>query len=216
MLQKACTCYVFKEQYVTTSVHCYLMKQERQALPSCTSQKWYGAQVNMWCCIMDGFDREIVATIQHVQSQVNSFIKMFLQAGKNIRNPDVLNIWLVIHEGAGVDLQTRNRPMCNKVATILLDDNIRAKWDIILHQRGRGWQRISYTHLAYDPLHFPLLLPNGKLGWHVAVCYQGDATSHKTIVIHNISLSHTDSTSRPMRTHCCFALQADFCVRFPN
>jgi hypothetical protein len=24
------------------------------------------AQVNMWCCIMDGFDREIVATIQHV------------------------------------------------------------------------------------------------------------------------------------------------------
>jgi S-adenosylmethionine synthetase len=53
---------------------------------------------------MDGFVREIVATIQHVQSQVNSFIKMFLQAGKYIRNPDVLNIRLVIHEGTRVDL----------------------------------------------------------------------------------------------------------------
>ena len=83
---------------------------------------------------MDGFDREIVATIQHVLSQVNSFIKMFLQAGKYIRNPDVFDIRLVIHEGVGVDLQTHNHPTCNKVATILRDDNIRAKRDIILHQ----------------------------------------------------------------------------------
>jgi hypothetical protein len=117
------------------------------------------AQVNMWCCIMDGFDREIVATIQHVQSQVNLFIKMFLQARKYIWNPDVLNIRLVIHEGARVDLWTRNYPTCNKVATILPNDNIRAKWDIILHQQCRGWQWISHMHLAYDPLHLPLLLP---------------------------------------------------------
>lgn len=87
---------------------------------------------------MDGFNSEIVATIQHVQSQVNSFIKMFLQAGKYIRNPDVLNNRLVIHEGLGVDLRKCNQPTCNRVATILLDDNIRAKRDIILHQRGRG------------------------------------------------------------------------------
>jgi hypothetical protein len=52
------------------------------------------------------------------------------------------------------------------VATILLDDNNKGQRRIILHQRGRGWQRISYMHLAYDPLHFSLLLPNGDLGWH--------------------------------------------------
>ena len=99
MLQKACTCYVFKEQYFTKQVHCYLMKQEHQALPSCMFSIVIWKHKSIY-----GFDREIVAKIQHVQSQVNSFIKMFLQAGKYIRNPDVLNIRLVIHEDARVDL----------------------------------------------------------------------------------------------------------------
>jgi hypothetical protein len=53
---------------------------------------------------MDGMNRETVATIQCVLSQVNSFTKMFLQTGKFIRNLEVLNIRLVIHEGLGVDL----------------------------------------------------------------------------------------------------------------
>jgi hypothetical protein len=58
---------------------------------------------------------------------------MFLQAGKYIRNPNVLNIRLVIHEGLGIDLRKRNHPTRNKVATISLDDNIGAKHNI-LHQ----------------------------------------------------------------------------------
>jgi hypothetical protein len=36
------------------------------------------AQVNTQCCIMDGLNREIVATIQHALSQVNPFVEMFL------------------------------------------------------------------------------------------------------------------------------------------
>jgi hypothetical protein len=52
------------------------------------------AQINVMCCIKDGLDKEIVATIQRALSQVNSFIKMFLQADKFIRNPEVLKIQL--------------------------------------------------------------------------------------------------------------------------
>ena len=69
-----------------------------------------------------------------------------------------------------------NSPVCNEVAAILLDDNMRAERDIILHQL----QRISDTLLSCDPLHFRVLFPHGGLGWHLAVRYQSDATSHNS------------------------------------
>jgi len=69
-----------------------------------------------------------------------------------------------------------NSPVYNKVAAILLDDNMRAEQDIILHQL----QRISDKHPACYPLHFRLLLPHGGLGWHLALRYQSDAKSHNT------------------------------------
>lgn len=85
---------------------------------------------------------------------------------------------MATHEALGVDLGTYIRPTCNEGANILFD-NTGAEWDIILHQRG-GLQWISNRQLAYDPLHFPLLLPHGELGWHAAVWYQGDTASHDT------------------------------------
>jgi hypothetical protein len=69
-------------------------------------------------------------------------------------------------------------PACQEVAAILLEDNMRAERDITLHQRGVGLQRINDTLPVCDPLHFSLLFPHGERGWHLAVQYQGDATSH--------------------------------------
>lgn len=31
--------------------------------------------------------------------------------------------------------------------------------------RGGGLQRISESHPAYDPLHYPIILPCGEQGW---------------------------------------------------
>jgi hypothetical protein len=60
------------------------------------------AQVSTQCSIMDGLDREIVATIQCVLSQMNPFVEMFLQAGEFIRNQELLNVQLAILEAQGV------------------------------------------------------------------------------------------------------------------
>ena len=83
---------------------------------------------------------------------------------------------MAIREAPGVDLWTRNLPGSKEVAAILPDDNVGAKWDIILHRRIRGLERISDRPPAYDPLHFRLLFPHGDLGWYLAVLYQSDAT----------------------------------------
>jgi hypothetical protein len=58
-------------------------------------------QVNMRCCVMDGLDKEIVATVQHVLSQVTSFVEMSLQAGEFIRSQELLNVQFATHEVLG-------------------------------------------------------------------------------------------------------------------
>ena len=82
------------------------------------------AQVNMRCCIMDDLDRKIVATVQCVVSKLNSFVGMLMGGGEFIRNQEVLNVRLAIHEAPGVDWRTNNSPTCNEVAAILLYNNM--------------------------------------------------------------------------------------------
>ena len=60
-------------------------------------------------------------------------------------------------------------------------------------------------------LHFPLLFPRGELSWHLAVRYQGGATSHNNKRISCRNLPHTDSGSSPVGIHCSIGLQV--CVR---
>jgi len=55
------------------------------------------AQVNKRRCIMDGLDREIVATFRRVLRQEN-FVGMFLRAGEFI-NQEVLNVRLASQAG---------------------------------------------------------------------------------------------------------------------
>jgi len=111
----------------------------------------------MRCCIMDGLDGEILAKIQRFPSQTISYVEMFLQADEFVRNQEILNVRLKIHKAPGVYLRTHNRPTCDEVTVILLDDTTGAERIIILHQRIRGLQRISDTHPAYDQLHFTFI-----------------------------------------------------------
>jgi hypothetical protein len=94
------------------------------------------ARVNLRCWIMDGLNREIMVTTQPAVSQVNSFVEIFLRACELTRNQEVLNGLLASHEAPVVYLRKQNRPTCNEVAVILLDNNMRAKRDIISHQWG--------------------------------------------------------------------------------
>jgi hypothetical protein len=57
-----------------------------------------------------------------------------------------------------------------------LDENMGTERDVILHQRVGELEQIRDSNLA--SLRFPLLFSHGELGWHLAVRYQGDATSH--------------------------------------
>jgi hypothetical protein len=77
----------------------------------------------MRCSIVDGFDGEIVTTIQRVLSQMNSLVKTFMTAGEFIRNQEVFTVRLAAYENSRVDLRTHYQRPCNEVAAILLDDS---------------------------------------------------------------------------------------------
>jgi hypothetical protein len=95
---------------------------------------------------MNGSDKEIMATIQCVLSQANKFVKIFLRSGELIRNQEVINARLAIHEFPEVHLRTHIRQTCKESAAISLE-NVRDERDIILHQLGGGLQRTATRSL---------------------------------------------------------------------
>ena len=72
-------------QVLVTSANLYVFDSDREA------------QVNKRCMLQ----AEIVATVQHLVHQIISFVKMFLRAGEYIRNHEVTNELLAIHESLG-------------------------------------------------------------------------------------------------------------------
>ena len=112
-------------------------------------------RVYMRCCIMDGFDGEIVETIQRVLNQVNLFVEIFLRAGEFIGNQDVLTVRLANYETLRVDLRKNYHPPCKEVAAILLGYSMGAERNIILHQKGGRLQQVNERQPAYSTVHFP-------------------------------------------------------------
>jgi hypothetical protein len=96
-------------------------------------------QINMQCCIMAGWDKEIVATIQRVLNQGKPFVKMFLGAGEFLRKQEVVT------KPWGSICEPTIAQSCKDLAPILLDDNMGAERNIILHQRGGVLQGIRDT-----------------------------------------------------------------------
>ena len=70
---------------------------------------------------MDILDWEIIVTIQRVLSQVNSFNEIFLRAGEFVRNQELLNFRLPIHEAPRVEKLVSHlhlRFVCSRIVGI--------------------------------------------------------------------------------------------------
>ena len=102
-----------------------------------------------------------MAKIRRVLSQVKSFVEMFLLDGEFVRNQEVFT---KPRESVCEPIIAQS---CEDMAAILLDDNMGAERDIILHQRYRGIERINDKHRAFHPLRFALLFPHGGLDRHL-------------------------------------------------
>jgi hypothetical protein len=89
-------------------------------------------QVNMQRYVKDGLNWEIAVTIHCVLNLVNSFVEMFLRAGKFIGNQEDLNVRL------GID-----SPRLTKWLPFYVEDNKGPERDNILHQGVGVLQQIK-------------------------------------------------------------------------
>jgi hypothetical protein len=96
-------------------------------------------------------------------NSINPFAIRFRQIGTE-RCPDKS---YVIKEKIGDDRRRYNAPTAAEVAILMPGDGSNETHfrDIIISTIGRGLQRINEMNPSYDPLHYPLLFPNGDFGW---------------------------------------------------
>lgn len=85
---------------------------------------------------------------------------------------------LVIRADTGdVDQWRYNLPTAaGEVAALLPGEPVAGPRDIVIQTTDGQLQRISESNAAYEPLHFPLMVPAGDAGWHLGIKHVTPAT----------------------------------------
>ncbi|XP_049346841.1 uncharacterized protein LOC125811408 [Solanum verrucosum] len=82
------------------------------------------------------------------------------------------NIVIRIAANASLDQRVYYKPSVDQVAAIWVDGNnpnILFERDIVVHEHSGNKHRVKHYYGCYDPLQYPLILPNGKGDWHQGI-----------------------------------------------
>ncbi|KAH0767034.1 hypothetical protein KY290_002952 [Solanum tuberosum] len=127
---------------------------------------------------------EVMEKIRKIMEQ-NPYAEFFTQLK---HHSSFQNIEIRIAANASLDQRVYNKPSVDQVAAIWVDGNnpnIPFERDIVVHEHSGSKHRVKHYYGCYDPLQYPLILPNGEGGWH-----QGIVKSRNP----NISIT-TDATT---------------------
>lgn len=134
--------------------------------------------------------RELLVKIQRILDQYNPFVQVFRQIGQL---QDIPNCRLIIKQQKSNERQYC-LPTVSQVAAVIVDNeypkNLNGR-DVIVEGVNGRLMNIQDIVGCYDPLQYPLLLPNGTYGW--------DINSHN---IDGTRLSCLDYYSLQIRTNC--------------
>lgn len=126
-------------------------------------------------------DADIIRQLTEMLLHANPFIQLYRTAHERTQQNPHLAVHLdsdmnLIFDDAQHDRRRYNLPASTEIAAVIPDNNVqgaRTARPICLSLRypnddedhQRATERIDYTHPAYIPLHFVLLLPPGDRGW---------------------------------------------------
>ncbi|XP_049350419.1 uncharacterized protein LOC125815062 [Solanum verrucosum] len=115
---------------------------------------------------------EVMKKIRKIMEQ-NPYAKFFTQLK---HHSNFQNLEIRIAANASLDQRVYNKPSVDQVAAIWVDGNnpnISFERDIVVHEHSGNKHQVKHYYGCYDPLQYPLILPNGEGGWH-----QGIVKSH--------------------------------------
>ncbi|XP_028552578.1 uncharacterized protein LOC114580151 [Dendrobium catenatum] len=96
-------------------------------------------------------------------------INPYAQFFRSLNNRDLLeNLQIYIRSDVRIDQRVYNAHIVSQVAAIWIegDSTCFIERDIILTLHSGTYRKIKHYFGCYDPLQYPILFPNGKVGWH--------------------------------------------------
>ena len=114
-------------------------------------------------------DPDILHRLQTMLQDVNPYAQLYENAQRRLCTHSTAPLSLRLVTLCNKDSRRYNTPTTNKVGVIMVGDGTDTKEktrDIIVKKKGGPLQRISIMHPSYLPMHYVLLFPDGRDGWH--------------------------------------------------
>ncbi|KAH0633391.1 hypothetical protein KY284_036177 [Solanum tuberosum] len=111
---------------------------------------------------------EVMKIIRKIMEQ-NPYANFFTQLK---HHSNFQNLEIRIAANASLDQRVYNKSSVDQVAAIWVDGNnpnIPFERDIVVHEHFGNKHQVKHYYGCYDPLQYPLILPNGERGWHQGI-----------------------------------------------
>ena len=123
--------------------------------------------------LMSELDRVLVERLEALLRRVNPHIRVFRTARELQREADAAGIatarlCVVLDEHGVGDVRNMGAPpgIGRSQVAAFIQGTDAALRSLVIPLRGGGLININALHGLYQTLHFPLLFPSGRLGWH--------------------------------------------------
>ncbi|KAI9084416.1 hypothetical protein K1719_033606 [Acacia pycnantha] len=114
-------------------------------------------------------DHNIVEILKECLGKHNCVVKNYRKAGETIKKNVIHDVSIrLIRSSNSIGLSKQySMPTTSELAALIVGDfdNSYTKRDIIVKRQCGKLQRIDELHMAYLPLQYPLLFPNGDNGY---------------------------------------------------
>ena len=114
-------------------------------------------------------DPAILHRLQTMLQDVNPYAQLYENARRRLCTHPVAPLSLRLVTLRNKDSCRYNTPTADEVGAIMVGDGTDTEektHDIIVKKKGGPLQRISILHTSYLPMHYVLLFPDGRDGWH--------------------------------------------------
>jgi hypothetical protein len=147
---------------------------------------------------MPSLDPTTLDRLLTMMYNINPYVEVFKMARDMMATKGApMDLKLHLIASRTKDARRYNVPMADEVATLMVGNGSEAvdRRDVVLAQQVGPFQRISELHVGYMALHYPLLFPCGKDGWHLNISLNG------VIADADLDEDHVEE-SELQRKHC--------------
>jgi hypothetical protein len=119
-------------------------------------------------------NRDTLQSLQTMLHACNPYASIYQMAAERLQSGAIeLSIRLV--NDRRIDLRHYNAPTINEVGALMVGGDVDEAnaHNIIIRSTNGYFHRVSPLHSAYAPLHYVLLFPDGRNGWHDSIPLNG-------------------------------------------